>query len=170
MLLKIKSDIEAAGDSWVQKIDVKAAFLNFYINVSKMAEVTLPKIKSGDYFNVLSSHAPKDAGKVMIEFSQPNTHKEFHVGHGRNVVVLGDSIVKIYKYNGYDVMPVNYIGDEGTHVAKCLWQIDQYEGEGPSTNKAEWYGERYVEANNKLKDADEDTRKVYNEEISKNSS
>ena len=55
------------------------------------------------------------------------------MGHGRNVV-LGDSIIRT-KSNGYDVMPVNYIGDEGTRIAKCLWQIDQYEGEGPSTIK-----------------------------------
>ena len=48
----------------------------------------------------------------MIEFSQPNTHKEFHVGHGRNVC-LGDSVVKIFNYAGHNVVPVNYIGDEG---------------------------------------------------------
>lgn len=162
----IKSDLESLSDSWISKIDVKAAFLNFYIDVSKMAEVTLPAIKDGRYFKYLSDSSENQSGKVMIEFSQPNTHKEFHVGHGRNVC-LGDSIVKIYKYNGFNVMPVNYIGDEGTHVAKCLWQIDNYDGPGPEGNKGEWYGQRYVEANNKIKDADDETRKTYNEQVSK---
>ena len=55
---------------------------------------------------------------------------------------------------------------KGTHVAKCLWQIAQFEGEGPSGNKAEWYGQRYVEANIKLKEADEQSKEKYHEEIS----
>lgn len=79
----------------------------------------------------------------MIEFSQPNTHKEFHVGHGRNVC-LGDSICRIFIYNGYKVIGANYIGDEGTHIAKCLWGVENYKGSDKvedQTNKAEWLGD-----------------------------
>ena len=60
--------------------------------------------------------------KIMIEYSQPNTHKIFHVGHMRNVA-LGDSLIRIYEQLGFPVVAANYFGDEGTHVATCLWQI-----------------------------------------------
>jgi len=106
----------------------------------------------------------------MVEFSQPNTHKEFHVGHGRNVC-LGDSLVQIYRYNGYPVVPVNYIGDEGAHVAKCIWQMKSYLREHPdslsnATNKSEWYNQRYIEATLKLEEANEDQKKIFLSEIS----
>jgi len=62
--------------------------------------------------------------KVMIEYSQPNTHKAFHVGHMRNAA-LGDSLVRLYEQAGHEVVAVNYFGDEGAHVAKCLWFLQQ---------------------------------------------
>ena len=50
----------------------------------------------------------------MVEYSQPNTHKAFHVGHMRNVA-LGDCLVRLYEHCGYDVVAANYFGDEGAH-------------------------------------------------------
>jgi arginyl-tRNA synthetase len=93
------------------------------------------------------------------------------VGHGRNVC-LGDSLSRIYKYNGYNVIPVNYIGDEGTHIAKCLWGVKKYQGPALTDdikNKAEWLGMRYVEANNLLKSVEDnlELKKTYQDEISK---
>ena len=35
-------------------------------------------------------------------------------------VALGDSLTRIYKYNGYDVVGVNYIGDVGAHIADVI--------------------------------------------------
>ena len=167
----IKDKLDQLGDKWISKIEVKTAFLNFHIDALQIATVTLPSIKNQSYFKILEKHSGNDAlGRVMIEFSQPNTHKEFHVGHGRNVC-LGESIVRIFKYNGFQVTPVNYIGDEGTHVAKCLWQVKNYAGDvSEATNKAEWYGDRYVEANNKLKEVAQTNtqlKKEYDREISK---
>uniref|UniRef100_A0A146LYW9 Arginine--tRNA ligase n=1 Tax=Lygus hesperus TaxID=30085 RepID=A0A146LYW9_LYGHE len=60
--------------------------------------------------------------KVMIEYSQPNTHKAFHVGHMRNVA-LGNFLINLYKQFGHEVVAANYFGDEGAHVAKCLWYL-----------------------------------------------
>lgn len=104
----------------------------------------------------------------MIEFSQPNTHKEFHVGHGRNVC-LGDSICRIFSYNGFNVIAANYFGDEGTHIAKCLWEVEKYKGSEKIesvSKKAEWLGLRYVEANTKIKEASDDDKVIYNKEVS----
>lgn len=63
------------------------------------------------------------AGKQLIfEYAQPNTHKEMHVGHLRNLV-LGSSLVHILQHTGWNVIPVSYHGDVGAHVAKCLWWL-----------------------------------------------
>ena len=82
----------------------------------------------------------------MIEFSQPNTHKGFHVGHLRNAA-LGDSLCRIFRYNGYEVVAANYFGDVGTHIAKCLWYYLNHCDESPPDElRGEWLGELYTKS------------------------
>jgi arginyl-tRNA synthetase len=38
---------------------------------------------------------------------------------------LGDCLVRIYEQAGHEVVAVNYFGDEGAHVAKCLWYLQK---------------------------------------------
>src|SRR5215212_7515958 len=92
------------------------------------------------------------AETVMVEHSQPNTHKAFHVGHLRNSV-LGVAISNILRTAGYDVKDANYIGDIGMHVVKCLWCYERFHrGEEPASPEARgrWLGEVYAESNARL--------------------
>jgi arginyl-tRNA synthetase len=165
---ELKRLLEEQKNPWVESVVLKGAFLNVFTNQKEVAKALIPTLVSGSGFNILKANPEHNKTRVMIEYSQPNTHKEFHVGHGRNVC-LGDSICRLFIYNGYKVIGVNYIGDEGTHIAKCLWGVEHYTGAEKlenMENKAEWLGQRYVEANNKLKDADEATKLQYNKEIS----
>ena len=84
-------------NSYITSIEKVGAYINFSISVVAMAEIILPKIFSGKYF---LDHSKNTLERVMIEYSQPNTHKGFHVGHLRNVA-LGHSLSRIFKYNGY---------------------------------------------------------------------
>ncbi len=59
---------------------------------------------------------------VMLEYAQPNTHKEIHVGHLRNLV-LGASLAKMLQRSGWRVVTASYHGDVGAHVSKCLWYL-----------------------------------------------
>lgn len=74
--------------------------------------------------------------KVMVEYAQPNTHKEIHVGHLRNFFV-GQALVDVLRANGYDVIPTSYINDLGANVARCVWAVKNLangavpEGEDP---------------------------------------
>ena len=162
---KIGDMLGQLNHPWISRVEVKNAFLNVFVSPAKMAEFTILGVLDGTFFNLIRSSKVNQNTKTMIEFSQPNTHKEFHVGHCRNVC-LGDSLVRIYRFNGYPVIPVNYIGDEGAHVAKCLWQIKRYTGAGPGANKIAWYNQRYVEATTILEAANEDQKKNYLNEIS----
>lgn len=166
---QIKNILDVEKNIWINHIVLKGAFLNIFTNQTEVAKTLLPQLLNGHGFNILKSNLEHNKTKVMIEFSQPNTHKEFHVGHGRNVC-LGDSICRLFTYNGYQVIAANYIGDEGTHIAKCLWGIDHYPHPleiEKTENKAEWLGQRYVEANNKLIEASENDKAQINSEISK---
>src|SRR5262249_51564478 len=50
--------------------------------------------------------------RVMVEHSQPNTHKIFHVGHLRNSC-LGIAVSNVLSAAGYPVMQATYPGDIG---------------------------------------------------------
>lgn len=100
---------------------------------------------------------PLASERVMVEFSQPNTHKAFHVGHLRNVC-LGDALVRILRATGHEVVAANYFGDVGTHIAKCLWAYEQLEGEEaiiPDTGRGEWLGRIYAKGSTELSELEE---------------
>ena len=134
---------------WVAKTATVNAFCNIYINQNRMAASILPEILSGRAFHDPMA-AANSRDRVMVEYSQPNTHKEFHVGHLRNVC-LGSAIVKLFRYCGYHVTAANYFGDEGAHIAKCLWMMKKL-GKQPAAGdeKGAWLGEIYVSATKTL--------------------
>ena len=90
--------------------------------------------------------------QVMVEFSQPNTHKAFHVGHLRSAI-LGDVLSRILDFAGFDVVRTNYPGDIGLHVIKWLWNyMTRHRGERPEKDITQWMGSIYAEANHRLEE------------------
>jgi arginyl-tRNA synthetase len=80
----------------------------------------------------------------MFEYSGPNTHKAFHVGHLRNTL-LGAALVRLSRSQGNLVLAANYINDVGSHVAKVLWYLEK----NPTSQKQPM-GEVYARANGQL--------------------
>ncbi len=100
--------------------EVKAAgpYLNFYISKSYLADRVINGIKRSKK-NYGQNNSGKNR-KVMIEYSNGNTHKEYHVGHLRNIS-YGDAVNRLLSANGYKSIPVSYINDFGIHTAKTIW-------------------------------------------------
>lgn len=130
----------------IQKVVAIGPYINFILNKASLAAALVPAIINGEF---LKTRPMKD-DRVMVEYGNVNTHKSFHVGHIRNAS-LGDSIVRLFTWNGFNTLPVNYLGDEGTHVAKCIWYILNHpENKMPETNRLEFLGEAYVKATSQL--------------------
>ncbi len=88
--------------------------------------------------------------RVMVEYSQPNTHKAFHVGHLRNVC-LGHSLSNILGFAGFEALTANYPGDIGLHVIKCLWcYLRFHKGREPDEHRGRWLGELYAQSDRLL--------------------
>jgi arginyl-tRNA synthetase len=124
-------------------IDAVKGYLNLYFSTSvyarRVVETILDQGPEYGQQNV-------DAGTVMVEYSQPNTHKAFHVGHLRNVI-LGGSVCRILEFAGYKVIRANYLGDIGLHVVKWMWNyLKNHRGEEPDQNKTHWMNQIYEEA------------------------
>lgn len=59
---------------------------------------------------------------IIVEHTQPNPFKEFHIGHLMNNAI-GESVARILRANGAYTKSVSYHGDVGLHVAKTIWAI-----------------------------------------------
>lgn len=133
----------------VTEVLLQGPYINFKLSAKGFGDYLLAEVISGQFFE---KELTEEKPRTMIEYSQPNTHKEMHVGHMRNLC-LGNALVNIKKYCKQDVIPVTYPGDSGTHVAKCLWYLKFHNKEEiPTQGKGEWLGRIYSTANLKLED------------------
>lgn len=113
----IVSNIRIPKISLVDKVEAKNGYINFFFNLSKLAELVLRRITKKK-----SKYGSSQIGKgrrVMVEFSQPNTNKPMHIGHARNTA-LGDSLSRILSFSGFEVIKANYFGDIGLHIAESM--------------------------------------------------
>ena len=62
---------------------------------------------------------PSTGQNIMVEFSSPNTNKPLHLGHIRNNL-LGDSVSRLLKACGNNVMKVTLVNDRGEHICKSM--------------------------------------------------
>jgi arginyl-tRNA synthetase len=149
-IIEIKNLKKESTINFLSEVFSINAYLNFRIDKQIYAQEILLK----------KTVFKKKNSKVMVEFSQPNTHKEFHVGHLRNVC-LGDSIAKLSEFTGYEVIKANYIGDIGTHVAKALWCLEKFhKNDTVPDNKGKYLGKIYVEASQKLEENEDYAKEV----------
>jgi len=57
---------------------------------------------------------------VVIDFSAPNVAKPMHVGHIRSTII-GDSLARIARFLGHNVITDNHIGDWGTQFGMIIY-------------------------------------------------
>jgi arginyl-tRNA synthetase len=97
----------------IEKVIAVGPYLNFFINKKKLAQKI---IKINSNFGKVNLGKKK---KILIDFSGPNIGKPMHIGHIRSTII-GDSLMRIYDYLGYDTIGVNYLGDVGLHIGKLI--------------------------------------------------
>ncbi len=116
----------------IQKVEVAGpGFINFYLSKKffekKVEEIIVEKDNFGKN-NKLNSQ------KTIIEYTDPNPFKEFHIGH-LMANAIGESISRIVESNGADVIRACYQGDVGLHVAKTIWGVKKMIEENPKIKK-----------------------------------
>lgn len=170
---QIATDLKSAMEktdlfqkSILSTVDAAGPYLNIKFTAEFLFQCVIQPILSEDIFSERLVDE-KLAPKMMIEYSQPNTHKELHVGHMRNLC-LGNALVRLLTrvYGQEKVISATFPGDVGTHVAKCLWYIKNHITESEFQNRkqeplrGEWLGKMYSAGNLKLED-DEKNPELY---------
>lgn len=117
--------------SAIERIEVvPPGFINVFLSEARLITLASRVLKEAERYgtsHTLVSLQLEEMGEVsprhiMVEFAHPNTHKAFHIGHLRNITT-GESLIRILEATGHKVMRVNYQGDVGMHIAKCLWAM-----------------------------------------------
>jgi arginyl-tRNA synthetase len=142
-------------------IEAINGYLNIYIDPEKYALRVVDTILTRKQSFGKGDPIPE---RVMVEFSQPNTHKAFHVGHLRNLI-LGGALSNILAFAGFDTIRANYLGDIGWHVIKWLWCYLKYHtNEEPQGDRTRWMQDIYSEATRLVEENPEyeaEARKIF---------
>lgn len=92
-------------------------FINFTLTAQTVDTLVNYSITQG---NAWGSNNARKGEKVMVEYTDPNPFKEFHIGHLMSNAI-GESIARLLESQGADVVRANWQGDVGPHVAKAIW-------------------------------------------------
>lgn len=134
-------DAISTQTDFVESYHVVKGFLNLTLKNHVLVE-NFAKTKNN--FDTIS---PKNQ-TVMVEYSSPNTNKPLHLGHIRNNL-LGYSVAKILKEDGYNVIKTQIINDRGIHICKSMIAWEKYGKEetpiSTQTKGDKFVGNYYVE-------------------------
>ena len=109
------------NDKYIEKIEASAGFINFFLSRKFFADSVEKMLNQGDD---VGANAVLSGKKIMIEYTDPNPFKPFHIGH-LMTNAIGESIARILEHSGATVSRANYQGDVGLHVARAVWGLMQ---------------------------------------------
>ena len=136
----------------ISKIEAKNGFINFYLSREffiKSVKEILEKKENFGKNDLLPGN------KIIVEYTDPNPFKEFHIGHLMSNTV-GESIARIVEWNGAEIKRACYQGDVGLHVAKAIWSVinkesTEYDWDYLVTGKAYAFGNKIYETDESKK-------------------
>src|SRR3989344_4986531 len=96
---------------------VLPGFINFFFDKDYFGDIVKTIISEKNNFG--KSHFLKGQ-EIMVEFTDPNPFKEFHIGHLMSNSI-GESISRVLEFQGAKIKRANWQGDVGIHIAKAVW-------------------------------------------------
>lgn len=153
---KIKEVLTEGKIERVEKIEVAGAgFINFFLETEYFKKTIEQILEEKErYGRNLIWHGKK----VMVEYTDPNPFKVFHIGHLMSNAI-GESLSRLIEFSGAEVRRANYQGDVGLHVAKTLWGLAELGGD---PKDVEALGAAYVEGARAYEESEGAKEKIEN--------
>lgn len=116
---------------------VAPGFLNLKVTESFVSDY-LRQMAQTENFGL---EMPEKPAKIIVDYGGPNVAKPLHVGHLRSAII-GESIKRIARYAGHDVIGDIHLGDWGLQMGLIITELQErqpelvyfdesYEGEYP---------------------------------------
>ncbi len=99
-------------------------FLNLKIRESFLKEY-MNEMEQSEKFGLEKPDCPQ---KIIIDYGGPNVAKPLHVGHLRSAII-GESIKRICRYAGHDVVGDIHLGDWGLQMGLIITELKQRQPE-----------------------------------------
>ncbi len=82
-------------------------------------------ISFNDSFLINQEHLsfPKNSEKIIVEYTDPNVMKPFHIGHLMSNSI-GEAVAGLTEATGSEVIRMNYYSDVGLNIAKAVWGLN----------------------------------------------
>jgi arginyl-tRNA synthetase len=151
---QVKAQIGSVGG--ISHIEAVKGYLNVYFETSDYARRVVDQVLTS---KVNFGRGEPKGERIMVEYSQPNTHHSFHVGHARNTI-LGEVLARLTEFAGFDTIRASYPGDMGLGVITVLWAYDKfYNGQEPRDihERGQWLAKIYAEASTLLEKKENET-------------
>lgn len=146
----------------IEKIEVAGpGFINFYLSKDFYTKSIREIVQKASDFGKSDALAGK---KIMVEYTQPNPFKPFHIGHLMSNAI-GESLARVVEFSGANTIRANYQGDIGPHVAKAIYGLLKHpipETISSTASQANYIGEQYTMSATLYKD-DEAIKKEIDE-------
>ncbi|MCA9364316.1 MAG: arginine--tRNA ligase [Candidatus Moranbacteria bacterium] len=141
----------------VEKIEIAGpGFLNFHLKRSFYANKLNNIAQDQKEWGRNESWKGK---KVLVEYTDPNPFKEFHIGHLFTNAV-GESIARLFMFSGAETKRVNYQGDVGMHVACAIFGIKKMEITANKDFSARDLGKAYAIGATAFKESEGDKKTI----------
>ncbi|MEK6808506.1 MAG: arginine--tRNA ligase, partial [Nanoarchaeota archaeon] len=128
-------------------------YINFFVEKNLLVRLTLEQIRREN--NIYGSSNIGMNKSVSIEHTSINPNASPHVGRARNAII-GDSIVRILRFQGYNVETHYFVNDVGKQIAMLVFGCN-----GKEVNFNELLN-IYVEINKKTEENMELEKEVLN--------
>lgn len=168
---------ESFSSDKFESVQVKGAYLNLFVDREAFASSVIETVlNSGDGYGSSESGRGKTC---CIDFSSINIAKRFHIGH-LSTTLIGAALARIYKFQGWNVVSINHLGDWGTQfgnmiAAYKLWGSPEMVEQGGVQALSDLYVRFHKEAETnkdlldlgrkwfkKIEDGDEEALKIFN--------
>jgi len=98
-------------------VDVAGGYVNVTLSRNEVATEIVNQARNS--VKSLFSRVRHSGLTVAVDFSAPNIAKPFGVGHLRSTMI-GQSIIRMLREDGYRVLGINHLGDWGTQFGKNI--------------------------------------------------
>ena len=106
----------------ISDVKVIGPYLNFTINRDFLAKETLEAISSEE--SNYGSNKIGNGKELLIEHTSINPNASPHIGRSRNSII-GDFLVRLYKFEGYNVESNYFINDIGKQISMLLVGVEK---------------------------------------------
>jgi len=158
----IAAEFDPTGYDYIGRVDTQGPYVNVYPSDRYVAE-TVERGQEAGY-----GRLPDRDTSVVVEHTSANPTGPVHVGRARNPIV-GDAVVRVLDFAGYDVDAHYYVNDAGRQVAVFTWAYETFDEADlpePARDKPDYDLVRYYRKGNAyLEDAEEDAVEAAEAEI-----